>query len=527
MGLIAPGRAYRLHTIALLLIAIGLPLSRFLMSVGGILLALEWAFGGHLGQRLRKASSDPAVISLLALYAIHLFGLLYSSELDRALQDLRIKLPLLIFPLAMGGRKDDVPFRPVLLAFFIAFFLSSSISSLAWMDRMELPWKTGDDPTLFISAIRLSLIGCMSFFFALFWMKESKEPRTKILLGAFSAWTLFYLALLATGISMLVMLVLFLYVLDLWRRRVSHSIPMLLIIASLLLPALYLGWETNDFYHVAESPLNEKQELPERTDEGNPYQHHPGKEALENGYYVHLFVCRPELEKAWNSRSDIPFEGKDREGNLLETTLIRYMSSKGLKKDAEGMQKMSEADIERVENGVANIALHRMNPVRKRVRKVLFELDQYVRGQDPSGNSVTQRFEYWRAGFWIVQENPWTGVGTGDLKKAFDRAYEAIDTKLEEEHRHRAHQQFLTSWIAWGPLGFLVLMGALFIPALRKGGFRDPYYTVFFLTLFLSFLTEDTLETQAGVTLFAFWNCFLLFRKGADPRKDPQKERSS
>ncbi|MFB6258881.1 MAG: hypothetical protein ABEH38_09320, partial [Flavobacteriales bacterium] len=107
---------------------------------------------------------------------------------------------------------------------------------------------------------------------------------------------------------------------------------------------------------------------------------------------------------------------------------------------------------------------------------------------------------------------PLLGVGTGDLNKAFDRAYKAIDTKLEEEYQLRAHHQFLTSWIAWGPLGFLILVGSLFIPGIRKGAFKNPYYSVFFITLFLSFFTEDTLETQAGVTLFAFWNAFFLFK---------------
>jgi hypothetical protein len=36
-------------------------------------------------------------------------------------------------------------------------------------------------------------------------------------------------------------------------------------------------------------------------------------------------------------------------------------------------------------------------------------------------------------------------------------------------------------------------------------------YLVFLLTIILSMLTEDTIETQAGVTFFAFFNSFLFF----------------
>ncbi len=36
-------------------------------------------------------------------------------------------------------------------------------------------------------------------------------------------------------------------------------------------------------------------------------------------------------------------------------------------------------------------------------------------------------------------------------------------------------------------------------------------YYVFYVILILSMLFEDTLETQMGLTLFAFFNSFLLF----------------
>ena len=39
---------------------------------------------------------------------------------------------------------------------------------------------------------------------------------------------------------------------------------------------------------------------------------------------------------------------------------------------------------------------------------------------DPNGHSLLQRFEAWKVGFSIFKEVPFTGVGTGDLKNAFN-----------------------------------------------------------------------------------------------------------
>ncbi|MFB6258880.1 MAG: hypothetical protein ABEH38_09315, partial [Flavobacteriales bacterium] len=393
MALLSQPWADRLHYFSLGLIAVGLPLSRILMSVGAILLTLEFILGGSIRERLRRACSDPAVLCFIALYGIHLLGLIHTSALHEAYQDLRIKLPILLFPLVMGGREKKLPVAPLLYAFFIAFFLSSFASYIAWQEWVELAWEAGKEPTLFISAIRLSLMGCLVVFFAPFLFLETKDRFSKAFFVLIMGWSLFYLTVLATGISMLIVLALLLYLMECWRRRRKGYLPPLLMILLILIPFAYLFWEVRNFYEVEESPLNKTEQLPEHTANGTAYQHHPKEKVLENGYYVHLYVCPPELKKAWNARSEIPFSGKDREGNLLRTTLIRYMTSKGLKKDAEGMKKMSEADIQRVEEGVANIALYRANPVRKRVQRVIFSLDQYMRGENPSGNSLTMRFE--------------------------------------------------------------------------------------------------------------------------------------
>ena len=50
--------------------------------------------------------------------------------------------------------------------------------------------------------------------------------------------------------------------------------------------------------------------------------------------------------------------------------------------------------------------------------------------------------------------------------------------------------------------------------------YKDYYYLVFIAIAMLSMINEDTLETQAGVTFFAFFNSFLLFARNYLPKTE-------
>jgi O-antigen ligase len=101
-------------------------------------------------------------------------------------------------------------------------------------------------------------------------------------------------------------------------------------------------------------------------------------------------------------------------------------------------------------------------------------------------------------------------VGTGDLKKSFKEQYELNQTKLEEKNRLRAHNQFLTFFISYGIIGGLLFLVFFFYPLFYSEVRKNPYYIVLLAICAISFLTEDTLETQVGVTFYAFFHPFIL-----------------
>ena len=143
--------------------------------------------------------------------------------------------------------------------------------------------------------------------------------------------------------------------------------------------------------------------------------------------------------------------------------------------------------------------------------RILWQIDSNKRGDNPTGHSVIQRLEHYKAGINIFIKNFWFGVGTGDVKLAFDQYYEDVNSQLAPEVRHRAHNQFLTFLISFGIIGFLIAITTLVLPIIYEGGFRNSYFVIFITIAVLSFIAEDALETSAGSMFFAYFYPLLLF----------------
>ena len=199
-------------------------------------------------------------------------------------------------------------------------------------------------------------------------------------------------------------------------------------------------------------------------------------------------------------------------------TLIRYLTSRGLKKDLDGVNALSGEEISAIEKGVASVVYTERFSLRGRIHELLMGYDTYRRTGDPTGFTLMQRLEFWKAAAGIIKENWLTGVGTGDLNEAFRIQYEKMGTKLDPKQRWRAHNQYMTILLTFGVFGLAWFLFALFYPMIALRKFGDFFTLTLLLILLLSMTTEDTLESQARVTFIWFFYCFFLFaRKEEDP----------
>jgi O-antigen ligase len=198
------------------------------------------------------------------------------------------------------------------------------------------------------------------------------------------------------------------------------------------------------------------------------------------------------------------------------------MTSKDLRKDKEGVEALTIQDIKNIENGIANYHYTQGIGVESRLMKIIFEYNNYVKTGDPSGHSVMQRVEYWKTASYIIKKNFWFGVGTGDMNIAFQSQYDEMDSKLDKHSRLRTHNQYLSIWVGLGFLGFLWFLFVLFYPPLHLKSFNSIYYFIFFIAFIVSMLTEDTIETQAGLTFYVFFNSLFLFLTNSGQKNIPE-----
>lgn len=483
-------------------LAVGMPLSKIILSLSMMWLALILVLQGDFKRYVQRIKSNDFVLLLLALWAWSLLTFAWSSDLDFALKDFKDKLPLFIIPLLFVAQPldDNKQYRVVLGGFVVAVLVTSVINVGSyvhlWGDRVY------DDirgMSLFISHIRFALMVSTAAAIAGLWFQKSKH-RWKwvglVLFGWFSFYT--YYAQVLSGVLTFggVIVVWIALELSIRKNRVLSKVV-------IFLGILGVGVVTYALvvFFQPEKLRISLDHLPEKTKEGNLYFHRTDKNQLENGYPVYYFLCQEEMKREWNRLSSFPYDSLDAKGQKLEGTLIRYLTSKGLYKDATGVQALSPTDISHIEQGIPSI-LSLKKGFGARLAGLKNEL---MYSNDPNGQSIAQRFEYWKTGLKILKSNFLLGVGAGDIDRAFQQQYEHDKSKLRPENRLRTHNQYLSFFIALGLVGFLLFVATL-IYFWRTNFKQRNYLAILFLTIsLLSFLVEDTLETQMGVTFFAFF----------------------
>ena len=353
--------------------------------------------------------------------------------------------------------------------------------------------------------------------FSLFWLVFNPAPGTsrkeKIVYFFATVWLILFLFILKsfTGIVVFILVSL---ALILWLSfRVKHVVLRFSVYVFLLMIPVFIGAyitrSINEFYHTEE--FSEK-ELNAKTRQGNPYSHELQNGQLENGHYVFLFICDEELRDAWNRRSSFKYDSIYTEG-FNKYALIRYMTSKGLKKDAEGLSKLNDEDIRNIEKGIPNYLFANKYSVGNRVYQTIWEFNEYQQGASPAGSSVVQRIEYAKIAWQIITGNFWFGTGTGGYFPAYQKKYDEHPFFNEQKFRQRSHNMFLSYWVDFGLIGLIFICFAYVYPVFRQRKTQSYLLLTFSLIVLISFLNEDTLNNHDAITFFAFFYSLFLFSK--------------
>ena len=503
----------RLYVIGLSSIAIGLSLSKPLIALGQIIIGLAWVLEGNYKQRIQAFFTNKIALALILFFIISVVGLANTSNFSYGLTDIKRKLPLFVIPFVLFSVRFNQQQLKLIFKLYVAGVIAATLWSIfVKLGGLNIIIVDDRDLSRFNSHIRFGLEICIAIFGLGYYLFKETSLKAKIYIALVLLWLLVFLFILHLYTGVLVFGITSLFLMFYYGFKTSGiKLKIILLLSPLIIvgsSAWYISKNINTFYGQ-QNTLEEKKYSPY----GEFYWHDMQNDDKENGNYVYRNIAKEELEYAWNKVSKIHFRGKDLKGQPIEATLIRFITSKGEYKNQKAVMALTPQELKAIEKGLSNCNNLKMNAFDRRVQSTIWEFDNYKRGRDYNGHSVVMRWVYWKTAFKIFKENKVLGVGTGDIQDAFNQQYEKENSILTEKYRLRAHNQFVTVFVTFGLFGGFLFMVFLCYPFWSLNLKNHFLYLAFFLVMFVSMFTEDTLDTQVGITLFVFFNSILIFNK--------------
>ncbi len=501
---------------SLILFMVALPFSEALISISGVLLLIAAVFHRKHRSKLLSLPQQKELLLFSSIYLVYLLGFFFTDDRKWALYDLQKNIPFLIIPLSFIIAK---PLKNKQLINLLKIFVAAvSLSALITM----LDFYLNDETSVlqaqqfgFIHHIRFSmqLVFSLIILAVLLYLKRTQMNRwlkpvayaLMLFLLLFLLWHQSLTGLLSFLGTTFIGILLLMYQL---KNRPAQNAAFALLLLVVLLPAVYLYYAVNRYYDV--DPVA-YEDLDQTTRNGNPYQHDLDDQRLENGHYVGLYWSEQEMKAAWNARTDLKYDDRDQHGQQVKQTLARYLTSKNLRKDAEGVNRLTEADIDNIEAGISNYLLARKGlSLYPRVYVSIWELDTYLKTGHANHKSLAQRIEYTKAALTIIREHFWLGVGTGNWKQAYHDAYQQNQSQMDPAQYADAHNQYLNYMVKFGLVGLLWILFAIIYPVVITKSYRHPIFFLFLISLLLANFGDSNFETHVGSSFFALFYCLFV-----------------
>lgn len=509
------------YFILLLLCCSAVMWGNFCITVVTIALFVFWLCSGNFAQGFSTLSHRKTSLLFAVICLAILLRLAMQIPDEDALHGLIKYLPLFVFILTIGCQSElqKEQFHRIMMVFVLSLFINTIVCFVHFIVT-HTDTENFRNISWFMSYLRLSLFVLLGITICsqyLFYQKDIQLKRyERIVLAIALLWFVLFLVLLKSFTAYVIFAFLFLYfILYQIHKTNKKRIAILgysIIVVGILSVFLGIYSEARFFLHPDKV---EMENLEKSTPYGNAYTHEKGCQ-VENGHWVYLYVCRQELENSWSARTGRSVWEQNDVGHITYYTLIRYMASKGLRKDAADFQKLSDADIDAVKQGFTNYRfLSNSNP-RKRLYEICWEWFNYLHDGNPNGHSITQRIEFLKCAFATWTDNFWFGTG-GKIQSQMFAHYQVADKQLTNDHWCLPHNQWMFFAVSGGIVG-LILFAVCFIGMFFFS--RQKWNTItvgWFIIATISFFTEDTINSEAGQAFFGLMGAIVLF---AQPQQE-------
>jgi hypothetical protein len=498
-----------LFFICSILLVISFSFSESLLSISAGLLFLQVFISGKWKDKIEIIKRERSLWALMGIFFIYVFGCIFCNDLSTGLYELNKNIFWLIIPfgVALSPKLSEKKYW-ILLTIFVS---SVSIASIIAIFKIFLPdyfTVTGIRDATYVSHVSFSLQIGFSFFILWYSFLKKQPVLGKINVLYIVIWSAYLIVFLGlqkslTGIFSFycTLLVSLFYLIKIANDRFRKNLVYSALGFIIIVPFVYIGFVAHNYFTIKDI----KPEYELMSESGNRYSFDFQNKQKENGHFVYWYICNEELENSWNSISSIKINENDASGYSIYHTLIRYMTSKGLRKDAKGVSALTDEDIKNVQSGISNYIFAKNNfSIYPRIYQTIWELDTYFKTGNPNDQSLSQRIEYSKAAFYIIKNNFW-GIGTGNFRIEFDNAYKCTNSKLNQKFWFNVHNQYLSYIVKFGIVGFFVIIYLIFSSIRWKKQFSNSLLILFICIIGISNLSETTLETHIGLPFFVYF----------------------
>ncbi len=482
-----------IYTVLIGLLIIGIFYSLFLISASEITLALVWLIEGNYKDKFKKLKKQPYALLWTSMYLLLAIGLLYSSNIKAGLNDLQVKLPMLLLPLIFATISPPEYLKKYFNKFYLflalIFVLIPIISlSFGWIDNLkEIPW--------YRNHIRASLLVTIAIAIILFANDTVKIKYYyiiyPILLILFLIFQILNASLAPFILSLLIM---FIWITSkIFKRNKYIAISFVAILLIILPLGFYLSYQS--YFGIPRNTKNQNLENLE----------------VENRNLYNPYILDKSLVNKWNAISNKHIDEKNTFSDSNYYTLVRFLASKNYPLDTTGINMLNDKEIEAIENNVTNYRLMSTAPLKHRLYNLFYEIYRITKDEQISFyGSFSQRLVYLKAGISLINEKPIFGWGTGDVSAAFKNYYQKNYPQVPEKLYRKTHNQFVTIGVALGIVGMILLLVLWVYPIISKKNRNN--LTSLWMCLWIIFTTmmllEDMLEGQQATTMTVFFLTF-------------------
>lgn len=481
-------------------------------SVPQFILLGNWLVEMDFRRKWQQIRSNKLFWILTSVFLIHVIGLLYTDDLGKGWDDVRTKIPLLFLPLVFFNNK---PLSLKEFHLLLYCFLFGCIANTGWCLVYNFVLhknEVGRNASRFMSHIRLGLylnMGIAACVYFIGWSEGVMKRLVFVLCGIYYLLSMYLLGLISGLVNFMILCFFTVAVIVFLQKPIVKFLATLLLLCCVYFTFSYIGDIKEEQLTVSDQP-NNKRQMGRYT--GGYYAIFDTAGPMENGNYVLRNIQPQELQREWKKLAPEDSFSYPPNGHNMEryAVLLRYLSSKGLNKDSMGVALLTAEDKVNIQKNITNFKYPGWNFLHKRIYELVCEYDDFVNNRNVNGQSLTMRLYFWKAAMHLIGEHPVAGVGTGDVQQELNRTYVETKSPLNEEWFKRPHNQFLTITVALGVIGLIIFLIHIIYPAITLRNYVPLLYWPFFILAIISFMLEDTLETQAGLSFYAVFNSLFV-----------------